>query len=211
MIDANYRKFSTSLLPIFNGLTAYTAELQQAVVTVNQINLETENELIALKVMTPFLQRMTNWYEKDYPEWVLKRGFNRYLRSGFRYILLHLDEIMEAYLSLDYHLRELSDLALLQDIADQLIDVLENNSKMFSVIIAFFAAQPIDQSQEDFTSDVTDLYNIARSVLPSNIELLDLNPDYIHIASAMRDAVDIRQILLKILTALPIDDLAVKE
>ncbi len=211
MIDANYRKFSMALLPIFKGLSAYTAELQQAVTTISEISVESEHEFTALMSMTPFLQRMTHWCENDYPEWVLKRGFNRHLRSGFRYVLLHLDEIMEAYLSLDYHLRELSDLALLQDIANQLSDVLDNNKKMFSVIIAFFAAEPIDQSQQDFTSDVTDLYNIARSVLPSNIELLDLNPDYIHMASAMRDAVDTRQILLKILTALPIDELAVNE
>lgn len=211
MIDTNYQHFSKALLPIFQGLMTYTNELQQAVMTVNQVNIEHEAELTALTVMSPFITRIAGWYETEYPEWVLKRGFNRHLRSGFRYVLLHLDETMEAYLSLDYHLRQLSDLVLLQDIANQLNDVLENNCKMLNVIIAFFAATPIDQSQDDFTSDVTDLYNAARGVLPPNMELLDLNPDYIHIAAAMRDAVDIRQILLKILTALPIDDLAVKE
>ena len=48
-------------------------------------------------------------------------------------------------------------------------------------------------------------------MLPHSLELMDLNPDHLHLASLMRDVVDIREILLKILTALPIDDLAVTE
>lgn len=201
MIDANYRQFSIALLPIFRGLMDYAEELQQVL-------LHLEPELMNL---TPFITRLSGWYEKDYPEWVLKRGFNRHLRGGFRYVLFHLDETLEAFISFDYHLRQLGDTGLLEDVSKSLMEVLANNNKMMAVIVAFFNAEPIDQSRDDFTSDVTELYNIARGVLPASLELLDVSPDYLHIAALIRDAVDIRQILLKILTALPIDDLAEKE
>lgn len=200
MSDATYLKFSQSLLPIFQDLIVYSDNLCAA--------LQTPPTFSAL---SSFIDIEMSWHHASYPEWVLKQGFNRHLRGGFRYILIHLDEISDAFLSLDYHTREIKEVALLQDLVPVLSVAIMKNKSLLSLISSFFAGNPVDQSDTNLTSDITDLYNTGQSILPQSLELIELNPDYLHVAALMRDVVDIREILLKILTALPIDDLAVSE
>lgn len=200
MIDATFQKFSKSLLPIFQGFIAYSDELAVAI-----------SEPTTIAALSPFINCLMDWHHSSYPEWVLQPGFNRHLRGGFRYVLIHLNEISDAFLSLDYHVRHIAEIELLQDIVPALSAAIMKNKSLLSLIATFFAGQPIDQSETNLTSDIADLYNAGRSVLPQSLELMGLNPDHLHLAALMRDVVDIREILLKILTALPIDDLAVTE
>ena len=199
MIDATYQKFSRALIPIFHELAKYSADLQAAL---------QQNQLNSLQA---FMNLMLTWHQTCYPEWVFRRDFNRHLRGGFRYVLVHLNEVVDAFLSLDYHLRKISDDEFLKEVTSNLIDVLEKNKLLLKLMTDFFAGIPLDQSHTNLTTDITELHNVTRSILPQDIELLDLNADYVHLSAIVHDVVDIRTILLKILTALPIDDLAVTE
>jgi hypothetical protein len=199
MSEAAYHKFRHALIPIFDGLAIFSGEMQAALAS-KQID-----------ALPSFIVLMTGWHQTCYPEWVFRRDFNRHLRAGFRYVLVHLNEVIDAFLSLDYHLHKIADDELLQELSSNLVDAISKNQLLINLITDFFAGKPLDQNHANLTSDITELHNVTRSILPQEVELLDLNTDYIHISAIVHDVVDIRTILLKILTALPIDDLAVSE
>lgn len=195
--DATYLKFKTGLLPILVGLTTYSQQFQQAILKCSGKELN-------------FISNMLVWTHHTYPEWVFKRGFNRHLRSGFRFLLVELDVIFDAYISAEYHLQALDGNDLLQEVADPINAAVKNNVLLIMVIHDFFAEAPINQSLQSLTSDVTDIYNSLGSVLPPALDLLDLSPDYLHLASLVRCIVDIRKALLQIISALPTNQMVVQ-
>lgn len=197
-LDATYQKLTNGLRPILTDLVTYSVMLQ------NSFKSGTAGELNLIA----YLQR---WNQGTYPEWVFKRGFNRHLRSGFRYVLVELDVVLDAYLSIEYHSQQLCDSDLLQEVVEPLCDAIETNMMLLKVVDQFFANIPIDQSFQNLTSDVTEIYNSVSGVLPPSIELLDLSPHYVHLAALVRAVVDSRKALLNIIAALPIDDLAVQQ
>jgi hypothetical protein len=124
---------------------------------------------------------------------------------------VQLDRITDGYFSLDYHARQEMDVELLADVAPHLVEVLSKNRELLQIMRAFFIGIPIENNNEDFTSDVITLNNTLRNVLPASVELLDISPDYINISALARNVIDMRELLLQVVAALPIDDIAVTE
>lgn len=199
-MDKTYKRFSQDLQPIFRDLITYSDQLSHWLLK----DPEVENH-------ASLLPSLLLWHQTVYPEWVFKRGFNRHLRGGFRYLLVYLDAIIDSFLSMDYHLTYIRPLDFFTDIRNSLAEAISNNKDLLTVVANFLANDPIDLTQHNLTSDVTDLYNSLRSVLPFDLDLLDLSDDYIHVSATVRDVVDVREILLKMITALPIDDLTATE
>lgn len=144
-----------------------------------------------------------------YPEWVFESGFNRNYRGSFRYILIQLNRVMDAFYSLDYYIHQSIDADMRAEVANQLAAVMDKNNDLLEVIRAFFANEISGKIHENYISDITELRNISQVVLPDNLELLDLSRDYTIIAAMVRDVMDVRELLLQILTALPMDELVV--
>ncbi len=147
----------------------------------------------------------------DYPEWVFETGFNRNLRASFRYVLVQIDRITEAFFSLDYHARQPIAPEFLEEVAPHLAIIVGKNRELLHIMHSFFTGDAILQTNENFTSDISGIYNSLRNVLPGSVELLDVSPDYVNLAALARDVIDIREILLQILAGLPMDNLAVTE
>lgn len=199
-----YWEFRQGLAPILNALIRYSSELEKFMLSDRAIAKPLEKRLLKI-------ERVLCAHRHEYPEWVFETGFNRNFRSSFRYVLVQLERVTDAFFSLDYHAKLTMDAELLAELAPHLAVVLSKNAALLQIIRAFFAGEPIRQNNENFTSDITDVHQSLRNVLPGSVELLDVSPDYVNLAALARDVIDIRELLLQILTGLPIDDIAVTE
>lgn len=198
-----YWEFRMGLCPILKALIRYSSELEKFM---HDRNSENQLEKRLHKIENVLCAR-----RNEYPEWVFETGFNRNLRSSFRYVLVQLERVTEAFFSLDFHARQKMDAELFAEVAPQLAVVISKNIALLNIIREFFAGEAITQTSENFTHDITEVQQSLRNSLPASVELLDMSPDYINIAALARDVIDIRELLLQILTGLPIDDIAVTE
>lgn len=194
-----YWEFSLGLTPILSALIQYSGELEKFM-----LSDRVTNKLLEVKLTK--IEDVLCSPRNEYPEWVFETGFNRNLRSSFRYVLVQLDRVTEAFFSLDYHVRQEMDPELLAELAPHLAQVLSRNNELLKVIRAFFAGEIVRNDNANFTSDITDVYQSMRNVLPASVELLDVSTDYLNLAALARDVIDIREMLLQIVTGLPIDE-----
>lgn len=198
-----YWEFRMGLGPILDALIKYSRELEKFML---DRTLENPLEKRLLKIESVLCAR-----RNEYPEWVFETGFNRNLRSSFRYVLVQLERVTDAFFSLDYHARQKMDEELFAEISPQLAVVLNKNVALLNIIREFFAGEAITQTNENFTHDITEVQQSLRNSLPGSVELLDLSQDYVNMTALARDVIDIRELLLQILTGLPIDDIAVTD
>lgn len=199
-----YWEFRAGLRPILKALIRYSSELEKYMLRGHTSLNPLEKKLLKIESV---LRARRN----EYPEWVFETGFNRNLRSSFRYVLVQLERVTDAFFSLDYHARQKVDEELFAEVAPHLAVVLSKNVALLEIIRAFFAGEPIHQTDENFTHDITDVHQSLRNILPASLELLDMSQDYVNLAALARDVIDIRELLLQILTSLPIDDIAMTE
>lgn len=196
-----YWEFSMGLVPILNALIQYAEELEKYLLSERGSGKLLQNKLISVESLL-CSQR------EEYPEWVFEPGFNRDLRSSFRYVLVQLDRITETVISLNYHVRQSMDAELFAEVAPKLAEVSARNAELLQILRAFFAGEKIEPNQHNFTSDITNVYQSLRNVLPASVELLDVSSDYANVAALARDVIDMRELLLQILTGLPLDEKA---
>ena len=142
----------------------------------------------------------------DYPDWVFAPEMNRHFRSQTTLLKIQLSCLADALLSMNYHVKQPIDASLSEAFLPALGLVAERNNELFSAIYAFCANQAVHPLSQNLTDDVETLQNTLQTVLPDSLELLDVSPDYIVISALARDAIDMRNMLLKILADLPLDD-----
>lgn len=168
--------FRQGIIPVLKKLHEYSRHL----VTVEKINLE--NALIF----------------SPYPEWVYETGFNPGLRGGFRFFLVHLEQIVDLYFALQSH-----HIHQQKQLPEEFSRALDNNSQLIAMLINYFVTNQVVQTDLDFTSDLTAMENVARDLIPANIEILDLTPEYLQISAVVYTVKDIRKQLLQLLNSLP--------
>jgi hypothetical protein len=188
-----FEYFRADLLPILKVLKAYSDQISgvfsqhaDGVLTVQLTQVTIDNILQA---------------QDMYPEWVFEFGFNPGLRASYRYFLLQLERIIDLYTAMGYLLRSESLRSQLCDINKEICLVLENNSKLLQIIIQYFTNAQVTGVQDDFTSDMIALEEAVRHIVPSHLDLLDISPNYLLLASFVRDTKDIRQLLLQLILA----------
>lgn len=137
-----------------------------------------------------------------YPEWIFQSGFNPRLRSGFRFFLVHLDQVMELLLVLDYQLHRQSQ-SNPSVFEDHIKTSLQINNELLEILIAFFRNNQIRQSDADFSSDIKQLEKEWWEFLPGKLELLDLSENFLIQAALVRNIKDMRGWLLKLASTLP--------
>jgi hypothetical protein len=200
------QSFRRELLPILQALIDYSQLLEQQIDD-SAVQSSTKQEL-AMQSMHKIIMILQS-SRHEYPEWVFNRGFNRFLRGGFRFILIHLDRILEAFFSINYYMKQPIDKILMGEVAANLQKTMAKNAALLQIIHNFFAGKMLGDIHEDFITDITELRNVMRAELPDSAELLDISTDYINLAALTRDVIDIRELLLKILASLPLDEYAV--
>lgn len=189
-------EFSEGIIPLLNAIRGYFQVLSKQVMT-NEVNQETLSNA-KLNISALFERQ-----EGMYPEWVYDVGFNRGLRSGFRFFLIHLEKVTEIIISINFILKRGLDPSLLQSIAEPLATFMKKNDELFEILITYFQERRLSEIHSNFTSDMDELEEAVKKIIPRNVEALEVAPHYLHLAEWMRDMRDLRGVLLQLAMALP--------
>lgn len=138
----------------------------------------------------------------QYPNWVYEVGFNRGLRSGFRYFLIHVEQMIETLFAMEQIAAQPLDPALLNNLYAAITQVMQVNSELLAFLIEYFSNKKHQATTSDYTSDVDELEKVLQQIVPGNLELLDLSPHYLALTALVRDMRDVRHLLLKLVFSL---------
>lgn len=183
----------------FQGVMPLLKALKQYSVTLTN-NLRGEADIDLLEAQKLQIEKSMSIKYSLYPNWVYETGFNPGLRAGWRYFLIHLEQATELYFSLDFLAHRRTDLSLLSEFISV---AMQKNEELLGILIQYVESQQNIKVESDFTSDMTALEDALRRVVPNQIELLDISPDYIALTSLVRDLRDLRGILLQLVMTLP--------
>lgn len=184
--------FRDGLVPILNAAIDYLA------VMIKSIKYKDQQRLAKIKwIVENALRTQTG----NYPEWVYEMGFNPGLRAGFRYFLIYLERVVETLFSIDYLLN--TKLELPEHLADAVKYSLQKNQELFTILRVYFETNTLRETPIDLTSDISRLEKVLNEIVPGNLELLDVSPEYVSFTALVRDIKDMRQLLLQLLMSLP--------
>lgn len=188
-----FEEFRKGLLPVMQMIVAFNNEMVNLLVDGNgYINLQ----LAAQEVKKALQERYSM-----YPEWVYEVGFNPGLRSGYRFFLVNIERVTEIIFSLNYRIRLLKSMEACESLINELRQVMLKNNHLLHQLEQYFATGEFAESKDDFTSDVVALDEKVKQVLPPRLELLDIYPDNVTLATIIRDVKDMRQLLLLLVLA----------
>lgn len=188
-------EFAKGVTPLLKKLIDYSSSL-------SKVFLKHEKPLADVLAEKNRVKETLQAREGIYPEWVYEVGFNPGLRAGFRFFLLKLEQMTELFFSLDYLILHPIDANLLQDMDHFIAGSMEKNTELLTAIIAYFQGST-KALKGDLMSDVVNLENALRHVVPDNVELINVSDDYIILTAFVRNIKDIRLLLLQLLQALP--------
>jgi len=190
-------EFRQGMVPILKALIDYSHVLTHFFLQTESITKrEVEEKKLAI-------ENILQTSQDSYPEWVYEVGFNPGLRAGFRFFLVHIERIIELFFSLDYFVAEQMDVNFLQELAAVFTTAMQKNAELLHVLLDYFANNQLTESQSDLTSDMTALEATVRRIVPQNLELIEISPDYVALTAITRNVKDIREILLQLVIALP--------
>ena len=184
--------FFQGVAPLLASLTQYSAILTQSLIGEASIDLLAEKKLQIEKSMLFKYSR--------YPNWVYETGFNPGLRAGWRYFLIHLEQVTEIYFSLDLLAHRRMDVKQLSEFISM---SMQKNEELLDMLARYVENQQNVKVASDFTSDMTALEDALRRIVPNQIELLDISPDYMALTALVRTLRDLRGILLQLVMTLP--------
>lgn len=188
-------EFSEGVIPVLNCLKEYSqvlleslSGLEDKIKDTSAMRIKLENILVLQSAM--------------YPEWVYEVGFNRGLRSGFRFFLVNIERIAEVYFSMDYLISRGIDATLVHDLFSLIESATQKNQELLSILLEYFKNHKISNTGSDFTSDIQELEKALHRVVPDNIEALEVSPSFLLITAYLRDMKDLRGLLLQLVMAL---------
>lgn len=194
--------FFISVVPAIDSLAAYLRQVNQKLKAPHQIRESLQ--LAEYAVFKVFFDASV------YPEWVYRSGFNRSLRSGFRYFLIQLEHAADLCNSIGFWL---SQYPALND-KTELLDLLRQSLKVNIDLLAGLSRtmhhhaektlRPVNDANVDFVSDMIALEGAMQRLVPASIELLDMSEDYIYTTAVVRAMKDLREALLALVAAVPV-------
>lgn len=184
------KSFFDGMLPLLGALQNFSASLVS--------RLQGATDCLTEKKLA--VERSLLFQEGAYPSWVYEVGFNPGLRSGWRYFLVNLERMVDSYFALDFLVKRELDLSTLME---PIVVVMKRNEELLKILICYVETRKIQQPNADFISDLSELEDALKQVIPGSVELLDLLPSYVAVASVVRHLRDIRGLLLQLIKALP--------
>lgn len=182
------KEFSASILPTLKAIDQYS-ELLQQFVSKTDIN---EQLLLDQSVA------MNNTLLYPYPRWVYETGFNRGLRSGFRYFLIHVEQLIEIFFSMELSCRDIKNSSGMGDLSYDIASAMNKNTELLKNLIYFFEHSKMMDIKNDYISDITVLEEKIKNFLPSSLELVDVATPHISLLAVLRDIKDSREKLLQL-------------
>lgn len=188
------KEFRSGLLSLLEALEGYSREMR-VYMGRSEFNHSEADKLRVEKALQATVS--------GYPEWVFAMGFNPGLRSGFRFFLLNLDNVIASFFSLSLYLQQKLNPEIVLNIKEVFNLTTQRNTELIAILIKYFRDRTPPASDADFTQDIKDLEAAVKKIIPESLEIIDLSPDYPALSAIVRDLKDIRNMLLQLLSALP--------
>lgn len=187
-------EFSEGIVPVLHCLNEYSLALNESLLDSDS------NDVVEKRIK---LENILQAHGGIYPGWVYEVGFNRGLRSGYRFFLVNVERISEIYFSMDFLISRKIDSSLISNLYSDIENAMQKNQELISMLIEYFNHNKMTGSESDFTTDIKALEKALHRVVPDNIEALDVSPGYLMITAFVREMRDLRGLLLQLVMALP--------
>lgn len=181
-------EFSSGILPILTAMNEYACAITSDK-NITEKRQQVEHALLTL-----------------YPSWIYETGFNRGLRSGFRFFLIHVERVSEVLFSMDDIRARGLDRGLMRELQASIDNVMRKNQELLTILSEYFMQVKISNTNSDFTSDITEFEKAVQRALPDNMSILSVSPMFLQITAFVRDIKDLRGLLLQLVAALPVKD-----
>jgi hypothetical protein len=189
------KEFAAGIVPILQALDRFSQTL-----TSGFFSYEQKQEVINKKNL---IEMTLQSQEGVYPEWVYEIGFNRGLRSGFRFFLVNLERVIELLFSINFLFSRQVNPVSMDDIQDAFARVMQTNQELLTILILYFKENKLNEIKSDFMSDMTELEKALNQIVPNNLELLAVTPNNLLLTALVRDMRDLRELLLQLVKSLP--------
>lgn len=190
-----YHEFRQGLAPLLRVLEKYVEAASRVLTRHGAISMLAEQHQAIETALTA--------QKSLYPGWVYELGFNPGLRSGFRFYLIHIERLIEIMTSLNVWLTASMTGGVTENISTAMSRSLQKNAELINLIKTYFRHDKLQDIESNFTDDITELEKVFHTIVPDNLELLDISPDYIKLTAMVRDIKDMRAQLLQLIMALP--------
>ncbi|RDI42434.1 aromatic acid exporter family protein [Aquicella lusitana] len=191
------REFCSGLLPLLHALINYSHGITERFTGQNQ-------DADALLRIKSEVEKALQTQKGNYPEWVYEAGFNPGLRAGFRFFLTNLEHLTDTFFSMDYRAAQPVDPELIKKLSTPVTIVTQKNEELMRILVAYLASAQLVKTESDFTSDISELENKVKSLIPAQLELLDISPDFLTVVGFIYDIKEARKLLLQLVSTLPV-------
>ncbi len=189
--DSTENNFRQSMAIILQGLSKYVHSLI--------------DENSAKKKHILYLLQEGNQIETvlDSRQSAYEIGFNRRLRSGYRFFALQIGRLLEILFAMEYLISKDVIAKMPDDLAEKSFAVLRTNNELLDALSHYFRDQASFAKPSESGDDIAALDQALATVVPNQLALLDISPDYVMYADFARELKDMREVLRGLLNALP--------
>lgn len=166
------------------GITSYLLKGETSPVVLNAKRTQLENTLANKKSI--------------YPEWAYELGFNPGLRSGFRFFLIHLEQLCEMLFASNDLIKCHVDQDHILSLRASIQQVTEYNEKLIMILIHYMENNVLTDTPANYMDDILSLEKALKGVIPGNLALLDFLPEYIALIAFVRSLKNQRKLLLQL-------------
>jgi hypothetical protein len=136
------------------------------------------------------------------PDWVYQPGFNSALKTGYRFFLSNVEKIADILMSMHHLSRYEYEKELVAKIRPVLLQYVDNVNIFFNSVITVLELKKLSEEPSDLSHEMAELQKQLFTIVPANLELLDMRRDYVYLAEFIYNLKDLRKLLLKMGEAL---------
>jgi hypothetical protein len=180
--------FRTGIIPVLEDYNNYLSAI--AALLFKEPDAENKSQEIKIHIENYFHTRRA-----FFPDWVYEPGFNPNLRVGHRHFLARVEQIGEILFAMHYVARFPIEPALLEKLYEPIMQCISDAKKLILNVTIVLNHASLKTSESDLAEDILNLHEAFQREVPLPLELLDMSPDYMHLAGFIYDLSDLQKVL----------------
>jgi hypothetical protein len=182
-------EFRAALLPLLKAYSIYVVSIVDLLVQKNKKEIEAQKINIEFQL-------------QELPTWVYAKGFDSGLKKGHQYFLMKTYQVSEILFSMHNIARNNFDNNIIKKVREPLQECAQCAHKFFNALQTVFELKRLTHGVDDFDSELAKLERKFNSLIPPNMELLDLPNQLVNFYEFIYALKDLRNALIKLGQAL---------
>jgi hypothetical protein len=183
------REFQSAIFAVLNAYETYFMAIIKLIFDKNKQSIEVQKCAVEYQ-----LQHL--------PIWVFERGFDMGLQKGHQYFLMKIYQIAEILFAMQHVSRCTFDDEILNTMQEPLIECARRIQMFFKALSTVFELKKLTEGIDDFDTELFALDNKFQTLLPANLELVDMTREEVYFYEIIYDLNDLRHALIKLGQAL---------